>query len=186
MLDETDAARTSHERLAKLVLENSADFAILTIGLDLDVTSWNSAAERVRGWSEDDAHGLDACMFLTPEDRAEGACAAEMEQARNSDRAVDERWHLRKDGSRFWGAGSMTALRDPATRRHIGYAKIVRDRTEQHLAGERIRASEAVLRGVFESSADCLKLLTPDGHLTFMNGPGLCAMEIGDLEAVRG
>jgi PAS domain S-box-containing protein len=54
------------------------------------------------------------------------------------------------------------------------------------LAGERLRASEAVLRGLFENSADCLKLLTPDGFLTSINGPGLRMLEIDDAGRVRG
>ncbi|MBL6456608.1 PAS domain S-box protein [Belnapia sp. T6] len=173
-------------RLAQLVLESSADFAVLTIGLDGIVTSWNSAAERVMGWSAAEAVGQDASMIFTLEDQAAEACATEMAQARRTGRAVDERWHLRKDGSRFWGSGSMTRLQDDETGEQIGYVKIVRDRTDQHLAGEQLRASEAVLRGVFENSADCLKLLTPDGRVTFMNGPGMAMLGVCGLEEIRG
>ncbi len=173
-------------RLAELVLESSADFAILTICLDGIITSWNSAAEHVMGWPEAEAVGQRACMIFTPEDQAADACLGEMAAAQRCGRAVDERWHMRKDGSRFWGSGSMTRLEDDETGEHIGYVKIVRDRTDQHLAGERLRTNEAVLRNVMESSADCLKLLTLEGRLTFMNGPGLCAMEFSELGAVRG
>ncbi len=88
-------------RLAEFVLENSADFAVLTTGLDGTITSWNGAAERVMGWPEAEAVGQDACMIFTPEDQAEDACAREMAQARVSGRAADERWHLRRDGTRF-------------------------------------------------------------------------------------
>ncbi|TDH59737.1 PAS domain S-box protein [Dankookia rubra] len=173
-------------RLAELVLESSADFAVLTICLDGTITSWNSAAERVMGWSEDEAVGREARMIFTPEDQAANTCGQEMARARSSGRAADERWHIRKDGTRFWGSGSMTRLEDDETGEHIGYVKIVRDRTAQHLAGERLRASEAVLRSVFENSADCLKLLTPDGHLVLMNGPGLAMLGFSGLEEVRG
>ncbi|MFC7478002.1 PAS domain-containing protein [Dankookia sp. GCM10030260] len=166
MLDTSQGGQASRSRIAELVLESSADFAILTTDLDGTITSWNAAAERVMGWSANEAVGQDASMIFTPEDQEEGTCAAEMARARTEGRAVDERWHMRKDGTRFWGAGSMTALRDEGTGEHLGYAKIVRDRTEQHLAGKRLRASEAVLRSVLESSADCIKLLTPGGHLT--------------------
>ncbi|MBI0534362.1 PAS domain S-box protein [Roseomonas sp. KE2513] len=176
----------SSSRLAELVLESSADFAVFTICLDGVITSWNSAAERVMGWSEEEAVGRDACMIFTPEDQAIDACASEMTTARHCGRAADERWHLRKDGTRFWGSGSMTRLEDDRNGEHIGYVKIVRDRTEQHLAGERLRTSEAVLRGVFANSADSLKLLTPDGRLTSMNGPGLRMLEIDGAEHVRG
>lgn len=186
MLDATRNNQMPPARIAKLVLENSADFAILTFDLDGIITSWNGAAEQVMGWSMAEALGQHASMIFTPEDREQGSCLKEMEEARNGSRAVDERWHLRKDNSRFWGAGSMTALLDEVTGEHLGYAKIVRDRTEQHLAGRQLRASEAVLRGLFENSADCLKLLSLDGRLTFMNGPGLRTLGIDNFDVVRG
>ncbi len=65
-------------RLAQLVLESSADFAVLTICLDGIVTSWNSAAERVMGWSEVEAVGQHACMIFTPEDQERDACGREV------------------------------------------------------------------------------------------------------------
>jgi PAS domain S-box-containing protein len=138
----------SPARLAELVLESSADFAILTMDLDGVITSWNSSAEAVLGWAAKEAIGQDACMIFTPEDQANGGCAEEMAIARLEGRAADERWHLRRDGSRFWGAGSMTRLEDKDTGAHIGYAKIVRDRTAQHEAGQRLIRSEARSRAM--------------------------------------
>ena len=69
----------------------------------------------------------------------------EMRLARDLGRANDERWHMRKDGSRFWGMGEMMPLRDEADRQ-VGYLKILRDRTGQHLAGKVLEESEARLR----------------------------------------
>ncbi|MBL6081250.1 PAS domain S-box protein [Belnapia sp. T18] len=173
-------------RLAELVLESTADFAVLTICLDGIITSWNSAAERVMGWSEANAVSQHASMIFTPEDQVADVCAGEMVQAQRCGRAADERWHMRKDGTRFWGSGSMTRLEDDETGEHIGYAKIVRDRTDQHLAGEKLRGSEAVLRNVLESSADCLKLLAPDGCVTFMNAAGLAMLEVSSFAEIAG
>jgi PAS domain S-box-containing protein len=133
-------------RLAELVLESAADFAILTMDLAGIITSWNSSAEAVMGWRANEAVGRHARMIFTPEDQAEGGCEQEMHIARREGRAADERWHMRKDGSHFWGAGSMTRLEDTDTGAHIGYAKIVRDRTEQHEAGQRLMRSEARFR----------------------------------------
>ncbi len=176
----------SRGRLAELVLENSGDFAIFTADLGGIITSWNSAAERTMGWSACQAVGQDACMIFTPEDRANGACGQEMTGARRHGRAADERWHLRKDGSRFWGAGVMTRLEDDTTGEHLGYVKLVRDRTAEHEAGERLEASEALLRNIFDNSADCLNILTSDGRLSSMNDAGLRLLEIDDFEDVRG
>ena len=134
-------------RLAELVLESSADFAVLTICLDGIITSWNSAAERVMGWSEDEAVGREACMIFTPEDQAADTCGQEMAKARSSGRAADERWHIRKDGTRFWGVGPMTRLEDDETGQHIGYVKIVRtapSSTSPESGSERARRCCAV------------------------------------------
>ncbi|MFC7738624.1 PAS domain S-box protein [Roseomonas sp. GCM10028921] len=176
----------SAARLAELVLASAADFAIFTTDLAGVITSWNSAAERVMGWSEDEAVGQNACMILTPEDRAKDACDLERAQARDTGHATDERWLLRKDGTRFWGAGSMTRLVDDETGEHLGYCKIIRDRTEQHEAGQRLEASKVLLGNVLESNPDCLKLLDLDGRVTFMNGPGMRLMEIDGLQDVSG
>ena len=173
-------------RLAELVLESAADFAIFTADLDGIITSWNSAAERIMGWSEAEAVGQHACMIFTPEDGAKDACDLEMTQARATGRAKDERWHLRKDGSRFWGAGSMTRLEDDETGEHLGYLKIVRDRTEQHEAGQRLEASNVLLTNVLESNPDCVKLLDLAGRVSFMNGPGLKLMEVAGLQDISG
>jgi PAS domain S-box-containing protein len=141
-------SQLSPGRLAELVLECAADFAILTMDLDGIITSWNSSAEAVMGWSSEQAVGQHARMIFTLEEQAQGACQEEMAIARREGRAADERWHLRRDGSRFWGAGSMTRLEDTDTGAHIGYAKIVRDRTEQHETGQRLIRSEARCRAM--------------------------------------
>jgi PAS domain S-box-containing protein len=178
--------RLGRARIAELILESAADFAIVTTDLDGTITGWNAAAERTMGWPEAEAVGQHASMLFTPEDRAQDVCGREMAEARAEGRAADERWHARKDGSRFWASGATTPLRCEHTGEHLGFLKILRDRTAEHRSGERLRASEALLRSVMENSADCLKLLTPDGRVSHMNAPGLRAMEIADPEAVLG
>jgi PAS domain S-box-containing protein len=178
--------RLSRESLAELILESAADFAILTTDLDGIITSWNAAAERIMGWTAAEAVGQDCRMLYMPEDRAAGVCEQERTAARNSGRAADEHWLLRKDGSRFWASGSLSCLRDQEAGEHLGYVKIVCDRTVEHVSREQRVAHEVLLQNVFESSADCLKVLSADGRLTFMNGPGLALLEIDALETVRG
>ncbi|MCR0983091.1 PAS domain S-box protein [Roseomonas populi] len=153
------SGQLSRGRLAELVLESTADFAIFTTDLDGIITSWNAPAERIMGWSEAEAVGQDACMIFTPEDQAKGACEQEMETARKDGRAVDERWHLRKDGTHFWGSGSMTRLEETETGEHLGYVKIIRDRTEQASAEELLRETSTRLHGFAENSADVLWII---------------------------
>jgi PAS domain S-box-containing protein len=110
---------TSKEELFELLVESSTDFAIFTTERNGDVTSWNVGAERLFGYSESEITGRSADVIFTPEDRALGAAQQERIAARRDGRAADERWHQRKDGSRFWASGLMMPLK-----RNDGFVKI--------------------------------------------------------------
>ncbi|OZI59556.1 PAS domain-containing hybrid sensor histidine kinase/response regulator [Bordetella genomosp. 11] len=144
--------RVSTDRVARALLESATDFAIFTVDLSLRITSWNSGACKVFGWAEDEALGADSAMIFTPESRRRGDHRLEAETARTQGRAEDERWHMRKDGSRLWASGLMQPFLDDLTGEHIGYLKIVRDRTEVHLAESRAKAVDARFRALVESS----------------------------------
>lgn len=133
-----DTARLERERLC-LAAQSTRDFAILTIGLDGRITSWNAGAEHLFGYEHDEAIGERADRIFTPEDRERGIPEHEMNTAREQGRAEDERWHLRKDGSRFYCSGIMTALFDDGGAL-CGYAKIARDLTGRKRAEHRRNA----------------------------------------------
>lgn len=78
------------------------------------------------GWSASEALGESTSLFFTEEDRAAGVPAGEMRCALQEGRAIDERWHVRKEGERFWASGEMSRLHDMAER-HVGFVKILRD-----------------------------------------------------------
>ena len=137
------AARS--ETLSRAVLDSSTDYAILTLDPQGRVSSWNAGAERVLGWAEADILGQPGDVIFTPEDVAHGVPQTEMACTRESGRSVDERYHVRRDGRRFWAAGMMTPLRTAAAE-EIGFLKILRDRTSEHEAQEALRTSEAKLR----------------------------------------
>lgn len=92
------------------------------------------------GWTADEAIGRDGAIIWTPEDRAAGLPEREMRLADAAGTAADERWHLRRDGSRIWGSGHLTPLRNGRPR---GYLKVLRDRTAERRAEEATRESEA-------------------------------------------
>src|SRR3954452_11341722 len=106
----------------------------LTTDPDGRVTGWNKGAENLLGWAEAEALGMDARLTFTPEDRARGEPEAEMAAAEG--RAGNERWHLRKDGSRFWGSGVLVPLRGDHER---GFLKVMRDRTARREGDEQQR-----------------------------------------------
>jgi two-component sensor histidine kinase len=87
-------------------------------------------------WEADEIVGRSGSIIFTPEDRAARAHEFEMCQALEKGHAADERWYLRKNGSRFWASGQMMPLRDTGGEVR-GFLKILRDQTERRLAEER-------------------------------------------------
>ena len=107
--------------------------------------------------------------LFTPEDRAVDRMGTEMRCALETGRGSDERWHVRKNGERFWADGEMTVLRD-GDGNAAGFVKVLRDRTAEHRAKEALAQSEASLRraqaagqvGVFTVGRDELIHGTPE------------------------
>ena len=127
-----EALRVSEERF-RLLLENVKDYAILFLDTQSLVTRWSLGAERILGYQEAEILGQPASIIFTPEDIHHGIDKQELEQAVTEGRSEDERWHIRKDGSRFWASGIVTPLRDETGKLH-GFAKIMRDFTQRKQA----------------------------------------------------
>ena len=131
------------------ILDSAIDYAIVATDRDGLITRWNAGAERILGWTEDEMRGQPVDHFFTPEDQAAGRPRIEMRLALESGVGNDERWHQRKSGERFWANGELTPLRsdDGAV---VGFVKVLRDRTEQRLADEALRQSQAELATALE------------------------------------
>jgi PAS domain S-box-containing protein len=131
--------RESEERL-RLTMESVKDYAILTLDTEGRIQSWNAGAERAFGYTEDEVIGQHTAIIFTPEDRQRGVPDKEMKTAREQGRAADERWHVRRDGSRVYVSGVQTPLRDGDGDGEVtGYVKVARDLTEQKRVEEELR-----------------------------------------------
>jgi two-component system CheB/CheR fusion protein len=117
--------RAGEERL-RLLIDSAVDYAIFTMSRDGVIDSWNTGAERMFGYGVDEIIGQHGAILFTAEDRDAGVPAEELAVARARGRALDERWHVRKDGTRFFCSGVTTRLGDDMV---VGYAKIARDLT---------------------------------------------------------
>ncbi|MEO7211961.1 PAS domain S-box protein [Mucilaginibacter sp.] len=115
------------------VLESLEDYAVITTDKNGDINSWNSGAENVLGYKEVEVIGISAKIFFTPEDIAIGVPEKELNGALANGRAIDERYHMRKDGSRFWGSGLVFPLYDEE-KNHRGFTKIMRNLRERQEA----------------------------------------------------
>ena len=118
------------ETRLRLIVENVIDYGIFTMHPDGRIDHWNPGAERMFGYAEEEIVGRPVSVLFTPEDRAAGMDQEELRQARETGRASDDRWHLRKNGSRFFASGMTTLLRD-AQGAVLGYVKVSRDLTER-------------------------------------------------------
>jgi PAS domain S-box-containing protein len=118
-----------------LLLEQLTDYAIVFLDAEGRVADWNAGADRLLGYTAAETLGKSLDFIFTPEERAAGVPAQELRQAADTGRAGDDRWHQRKDGSRFWCSGVMTGLRGPDGDL-TGFVKVFRDRTESRRAGE--------------------------------------------------
>ena len=135
--------RESEERF-RLLVESVHDYAIFMLDPRGNVMSWNNGAQRLTGYREPEIVGRPGAILFTPEDRAAGMPEREMHLAEDTGRALDERWHLRQDGTRFWASGVMTLAYD-AQGAMRGFVKIMRDQSEH-------RASDIQLQEALQSA----------------------------------
>jgi PAS domain S-box-containing protein len=129
-----DAGPRDNPARLQRILDSIKDYAIITLDRNGCVASWNRGAERLLGYAGDEVLGRSGDIFFTPEDRKAGAPERERRLADEEGRATNERWHVRKDGSRFWGSGLMLRVDDSEP---DVYLKIFRDNTEVRRAAER-------------------------------------------------
>ncbi len=139
------------DRRNRLILDSAVDYAIITLDRDGLITSWNEGAFRLMGWPAAEICGRSCATFFTPEDCEIDRPGHEMAKALNEGRSADDRWHLRRDGTRFMAHGEMMPLTNDDDV-PIGFLKIVRDRTAEHAARAALEASEARTRLALEAA----------------------------------
>ncbi len=165
----TDRAAWEGE-MFRLLAENVKDYAIFVVDRHRHVLSWSRGAERLLGFTEGEILGRQCDCFFTPEDVERGVPQKELEQALATGRGEDDRWHVRKDGSRFWASGAVTPLKDEAGRLR-GFAKIMRDRTEMRLAEEATHERERQLQLLTDHAPVLIAHCDTDRRYKFVNRP---------------
>jgi len=151
------------------LVEAITDYAIYMLDPSGIVTSWNSGAERFKGYLPHEIIGEHFSRFYTEEDRARNLPARVLETATREGKFEGEGWRIRKDGSRFWAHVVVDTIRDPAGRL-TGFAKITRDLTERKKAEDALRRSEQQFRMLVQGVTDyAIYMLNPDGFITSWN-----------------
>ena len=152
-----EALRQSQERF-RLLIEGARDYAMFLLDPANIITFWSAGAERVFGWTQDEAIGQTGAMIFTREDRAHGKVEQEISTALNEGRAPDRRFHLRKDRSRFWADGVLMRL-DDENGRLRGFAKVARDASDQRrIEDEVAHARDEMEQRVVERTRELLAM----------------------------
>ncbi|WP_244481173.1 PAS domain S-box protein [Rhizobium sp. Leaf371] len=191
MTNVTDGELRATEQYSRQILDGAVDYAIMALDLDGKITRWNEGARRIFGWNKDEVTEQHWDLILTPEDREAGAAREAMSAALASGTAHHERWHIRKSGERFWANGEISTLVDEQGD-VVGFVKVLRDRTKEHLAAQALHDAEARLRraqeagGVGVFSLDLItNILSPTPEFCKIYGlPEIDDVSIEQIEAL--
>jgi PAS domain S-box-containing protein len=153
----------------QLLVGALTDYALYLLELDGTIASWNAGAERIKGYTAEEAIGKNFSMFFTAEDLASEKPKRALQTAKTVGRFEDEAWRLRKDGSRFWASAILDAVRDERGE-VIGFVKITRDLTERRASQEALKQSERQFRLLVNGVIDyAIFMLDPTGHIASWN-----------------
>ncbi len=167
LLTEVDSRRK--EEQFRLFVEAVPDYAIFMLDPEGRVTTWNTGAERIRGYKAAEILGQHVSCFYPADEALSGAPQKFLERARKDGHAEDEGWRIRKDGTTFWANVIVVALRDDAGKL-IGFGNVTRDLTERKRAEAALRRSEDRFRLMAEAVQDyAIFMLDPEGHVSTWN-----------------
>jgi PAS domain S-box-containing protein len=161
------ALRDSEDRF-RLVVTGVKDYAIFVLDPQGRVATWNSSAQRIKGWSAEEIIGQNFSLLFPEEAVRNGLPMEILKRAAIEGSFQEEAERVRKDGSRFWADVAMTALRD-ASGNLSGYVKIVRDISERKQAIREMAESRSRLAGVVDSAMDAIITVDEEQHVVLFN-----------------
>lgn len=125
------------ERKFQLLVDGVQEYAIYLLDSSGKVTSWNSGAERIKGYKASEIVGKNFAAFYTEEDRAAGRPQEALKIAEREGRYEARAPRIRKDGTIFWADVMINAIRNERGQL-LGFAKVTKDITDQRAAEERL------------------------------------------------
>ena len=141
VLPEQQSATHPVEGILELFVDAVREYAIFMLDPAGMVVTWNTGAQRIKGYTADEIIGQHFSTFYIPDDVAAGKPQRELAEAIANGQCRDEGWRLRKDGTRFWANVVITAI-IAGDGQLEGFAKITRDDTDRKWADERVRELE--------------------------------------------
>jgi PAS domain S-box-containing protein len=149
--EENSAALRQSELIFNSMVAAVKDYAIFVLSPAGLIRTWNSGAERIKGYSADEVVGKSFSIFYTDEARAIDHPGYELEQAAKNGSYEEEGWRIKKDGGKFWASVTITAI--PGKDGPAGFVKVTRDLTERKRNEEALKESrdEAILANQLKS-----------------------------------
>ena len=138
------------------------DYAVFLFDPGGQVVAWYSGAQRVYGFQPSEIVGRSVSCLYPGEDTLDVQLRDELKRVASQGHFGNERWHMKKDGSRFWANVLTMALRSENGELQ-GFARVVRDFTKRHSADEKLRrgrvlpkerAKESTIAGVVSGEFD--------------------------------
>lgn len=167
LLQSKQALQTSEERM-RLIVEGLKDLAIITLDASGAVTSWNPGADRFFGYTEREILGKSYNLFFTPNERRANKPQRDLKQVLAAGSLEFERMMIRKNGTRFWANGLMSALYD-SNNKLRGVAVVVQDVSVRKRSEVLLRKQESVSQAVMSSLTDLIAVLDRSGTIVSSN-----------------
>jgi two-component system sensor kinase FixL len=154
------ASWTAGDDRLRLLLDGMRDLAVVMLGPQGMVLTWNSGAARIFGHLPEEIIGQQVSSFYPPAATGAGMPQKHLDHALRDGRFEEEAWRVRKDGTRFWASVGITTLHDRSGRLR-GFGHVVRD------LSDRLRADD--LLAVLDASSDAVLGVDGDGRVLFLN-----------------
>jgi len=156
------------EALPRILLDSIQDEAVFALDAAGVVVSWNSGAERITGYTGEEARGKHVSLFYPDDEVQLGAPGRELRRAERAGSVEVEGWWVRKDGTRLWISATTRVLRDTEGQ-VAGYARVGRDVTERLRAEEALRLSEARFSGIVSIASDAIVSVDESQRIVLFN-----------------
>ncbi|HEY2381960.1 MAG TPA: PAS domain S-box protein [Terriglobia bacterium] len=151
----------------RLLADSLRDVCFFMLSSTGHILTWNSGAERMKGYSRDEAIGKHFSIFYAAEDRAREQPEQDLQTALSGERLMAETWRVRKDGSRFRVQNIITALKDDSGKLR-GFTNITRDITESQRSEETLRTLSR-LAGLLDIADDAIISVNNTQEITLFN-----------------